>query len=363
MNIVKATRKFEDWLRLHTHVIKDDIKFKHKEMASAAFPFLRATFYRWVQVWPEICDEAAKAPHVIGVGDLHVENFGTWRDAEGRLIWGVNDFDEAASMPYTNDLVRLATSAVLAIEERKLTLKGKAACEAILAGYEEALEAGGRPFVLEEKHPWLRDLANGELRDPAHFWKKMDELEEAREETISLGARDALEHSLPSHELDYRLVSRVSGLGSLGRVRLVALAEWKGGRLAREAKALVASSVGWQAENQRPPEILCQVLASRAVRCIDPFFQIRDRWIVRRLSPHCCRIPLNDLPRHRDELRLLQAMGWETANIHLGSRDAIKSVRKHLKPLKRDWLASAAKKMADSVTDDWKTWRKEHKAN
>ena len=362
MNIVKATRKFEDWLNLHTHVIKDDIKFKHNEMASAAFPFLRATFYRWVQVWPKICDEVAKAPQVIAVGDLHVENFGTWRDAEGRLIWGVNDFDEAAPMPYTNDLVRLATSALLAIEEGKLALKGKAACEAILAGYEEALEVGGRPFVLEEKHPWLRDLANGELRDPAHFWKKMDELKSVRGE-ISVSAKDALEHQLPSRDLEYRLVSRVSGLGSLGRVRLVALAEWKGGRLAREAKALVASSVCWQAENQRPPEILCQVLASRAVRCVDPFFQIRDRWIVRRLSPHCCRISLNDLPRHRDELHLLQAMGWETANIHLGSRDVMKQVRKHLRSQKRDWLTSAAKKMAESVKDDWETWRKEYKAS
>jgi uncharacterized protein (DUF2252 family) len=24
-----------------------------------------------------------------------VENFGAWRDVEGRLIWGINDFDEA----------------------------------------------------------------------------------------------------------------------------------------------------------------------------------------------------------------------------------------------------------------------------
>jgi len=36
---------------------------------------------------------------VLAVGDLHVENFGTWRDAEGRLIWGVNDFDEAWRLP------------------------------------------------------------------------------------------------------------------------------------------------------------------------------------------------------------------------------------------------------------------------
>jgi len=46
----------------------------------------------------------------------------------------------------------------------------------------------------------------------------------------------------------------------------------------------------------------------------------------------------------------------------MGSRDAMKKVRKHLKLFKRDWLASAAKKMTKSVTEDWQTWRKEYKA-
>ena len=50
----------------------------------------------------------------LAIGDLHVENFGTWRDKEGRLIWGVDDFDEAYSLPYTHDLVRLAASAEIA---------------------------------------------------------------------------------------------------------------------------------------------------------------------------------------------------------------------------------------------------------
>ena len=48
---------------------------------------------------------------MLAVGDIHIENFGTWRDNDGRLIWGVNDFDEAAEMPYALDLVRLTTSA------------------------------------------------------------------------------------------------------------------------------------------------------------------------------------------------------------------------------------------------------------
>ena len=136
MNIVKATRKFEDWLALHIRIVEPDLRFKHEQMAAALFPFFRATFYRWVQVWPEVCAELDHVPRLLSVGDLHVENFGTWRDTDGRLVWGVNDFDEACLFPYTMDLVRLATSALLATREDHLTMKPKDAAAAILEGYE-----------------------------------------------------------------------------------------------------------------------------------------------------------------------------------------------------------------------------------
>ena len=115
MNIQQATRRYERWLAQHIEIVRDDIALKHTMMASGAFPFLRATFYRWIQLWPKACHELAGVRPLLAVGDLHIENFGTWRDEEGRLIWGVNDFDEAYPLPWTNDLVRLATSASLAI--------------------------------------------------------------------------------------------------------------------------------------------------------------------------------------------------------------------------------------------------------
>jgi Uncharacterized protein conserved in bacteria (DUF2252) len=356
MNIVKATRRFEEWLRRRTVVVEPDQRAKHKHMAEAAFPFLRATFYRWIQVWPEVCSELAKAPKVLAVGDLHIENFGTWRDAEGRLIWGVNDFDEAAELPYTNDLVRLATSAILAAEEGHLALKPKDACESILDGYGKSLAEHGFPFVLEEQNKWLRQIATNELRDPVPFWKKMDGLPEVKSD-IPASAREALEHLLPAQTLNYRVVRRVAGLGSLGHVRLVALTESFGGKIAREAKALVPSSVYWANEHEGPTEILYQAIMSHAVRAPDPFVQVRGRWIVRRLSPHCSRIELEVLPKNRDECRLLFAMGWETANIHLGSRGAVKEVRRHLEKLTRRQLESDAQAMTKAVRKDWQRWR------
>ena len=222
MNIVKATHRYEEWLGRHTPLVKRDLRLKHERMAEAVFPFLRATFYRWIQIWPEVCSDLAKAPRVLAVGDLHVENFGTWRDLEGRLVWGVNDFDEAAVLPYTVDLVRLATSALFAIDDGHLALKPKDACASILEGYKDSLANGGRPYVLEEENAWLRQIATGVLRDPVHFWKRMDTLPRIGE--FSVSAREALEHLMPERGLTYRTVRRVAGLGSLGHIRVVAIA-------------------------------------------------------------------------------------------------------------------------------------------
>jgi hypothetical protein len=81
-------------------------------------------------------------------------------------------------------------------------------------------------------------------------------------------------------------------------------------------------------------------------------------WLARRLSPYCSRIAWNALPKDRDELRLLSAMGWETANIHLGSQSALKELRRHLKSMAPKWLGTASKDMADAVLHDWRAWKK-----
>ncbi len=142
MNIVESTHAYERWLNQHTPLIPAELRRKHSAMTESQFSFMRATFYRWVQIWPEICRDWTRAPRVLVVGDLHVENFGTWRDIEGRLVWGINDFDEAASMPYANDLVRLATSALIAVEEEKLALDPRCSSQAIPTGRKEQALVG-----------------------------------------------------------------------------------------------------------------------------------------------------------------------------------------------------------------------------
>jgi len=100
MRIAKATASYEAWLGKRITLLPADLRRKHAAMAEGVFFFFRATFYRWMQLWPEVCAKECQAPRVLAVGDLHVENFGTWRDVEGRLVWGINDFDEVYELPY-----------------------------------------------------------------------------------------------------------------------------------------------------------------------------------------------------------------------------------------------------------------------
>ena len=358
MNIRKATTLYEQWLGTFTPLVAADLELKHQQMTTGAFPFLRSTFYRWMQVWPDVCHELATAPTVLSVGDLHVENFGTWRDREGRLVWGVNDFDAAVHLPYTNDLVRLTVSAFLAIQDNHLCVERVEAGDAILAGYRAGLKAGGRPFVLAEEHAWLRDVAVEALRKPAAYWQKLTALPD-----VKLGvpetAQNAIEHCLPVRGQPYVMKHRVAGLGSLGLPRYVALGDWEGGKFAREAKALVPSPATWAHHTTDTPEIFYQTILDRSVRAKDPYVQMQGRWIVRRLAPDCTRIELSALPEERAEAQLLHAMGWETANIHLGTQGSGKEILRDLQKRKGKWLDTAAQAMVRATTADWEAWKRQ----
>jgi hypothetical protein len=355
MTIKKATQSYEAWLAKQITVLKPDLKRKHLAMAQDVFPFLRATFYRWMQIWPEICAEENKAPKVLAVGDLHVENFGTWRDVEGRLVWGINDIDEAYNLPYTIDLVRLAASAHIAIREAKLQIAAKDACVAILDGYRKGLSAS-RPIVLAEEHPWLRLMMTGVLRDPELFWKKIDGLAAWRGR-VPKSARRAIERLLPGKGLDYKLSHRIAGLGSLGRERFVAVSAFEGAKIAREAKALAPSACVWAAGAKASKRIQYQQCLDRSVRAIDPFVRLKGRWIVRRLAPDCSRVELTSMPKERDESKLLHAMGFETANVHWGTPSAIKAIVRDLDRRPEHWLHVAAANMVKATTQDWREWR------
>ena len=349
----ESLENYERWLAGQLDKVwRGDLDTKHEKMRESAFVFLRATYWRWAETILTICEDLARAPMVIGIGDIHLENYGVWRDREGRLVWGINDVDEAADMPYTVDVVRLAASALLSRPAKRRARKG--ICADILAGYRAGL-ATPRPFTIDEQHMWLRRLFAVAERERRRFWKKMDKLRE--DNRMSDRYRKPLESRVPEEGVTYeKFARRAAGTGSLGRPRWVGLGSWRGGRFVREAKAIVPSA--WSLVHRQPraharPGAL---LAAGRFRAPDPWYQMHYRGRATAVtqrpqdrSPGTSRRPgrAGDAGSH----------GIQLANVHLGTADVSKAIRNDLDHRGNKWLIRAAETAAEFVTADFQKWR------
>jgi hypothetical protein len=333
MNIHEATDKYESWLtdQLAGRGGLDTVALglKHDEMRTGkAFSFLRATFYRWAQLWLNL---ERGGPVIACVGDTHVENFGTWRDSQDRLVWGVNDFDEACALPWTSDLVRLGVSARFAIAELDaFDLKPDEALNEIHSGYRTAFIGGSAaPLALENAPPSLRDLVDRMIRkkSPEEFYKKrIKKTDETADvpplaEALLLDSLNGAPLSMPLRRPE---ANDPPGMGSRGKRRFYALAEGDKQFLVREVKPAIASATEWASGGSgRFPDT--QLLTSKR-RFPDPTQRVRDGWIVRRLGNDADKIELGDLQsgdaKMEEERILFRSMGSELANLHLTSANA-----------------------------------------
>ena len=356
MNVNESTRNYEAWMQRCGPVIRHELRDKHAQMRHDPLQFLRGSYYRWARVWPRVCHDSFRAPSLLSVGDLHVDSFGTWRDAEGRMCWGVDDFDEAFPLPYTNDLTRIATSVKICKKLGLLSIRTKDACEAILRAYKRTLGEGGCPIVLAEEDSHLEKLGISVLKPPESFWKKLTAKPSLRGNLPRVVQR-ASEQTLPEPDLEYRVVRREAGLGSLGQLRFVAIAQCHGGCIAREAKNLVPSANLWlNGRGSHKQSYYAEAIGS-ALRSADPYQRVIGSWLVRRLSPDSNPIYIEELGKQRDEEILLSAMGREAANVHLGNRRRAASVLKDVRKRKANWLHRDAKAMARVVWREWKEFR------
>ena len=342
----RAAKRYETWLSGYCELDRKALARKEEKMGRSAFAFLRATFFRWPHYLGAVEPRLLKVPTILCVGDIHLENYGTWRDAEGRLVWGINDFDEAAKLPFTSDLVRLAASALLAGSNR-------AAVAAIESGYRRGLSGPPRPFVLEDLHPELRDLAIVNGAAAKDEWDKIRADGEVTARKLGAPLRDLLLTCLPPGTTNLRLYRRLAGLGSLGRPRYVAVGIWYGGLVAREAKAAAPSAVRMPKTGIANPLADYRRIEALGFRARDPHLHLADRWIVRRLSPEARKIEIDKIEDVANRQVLLQAMGEELANMHRGTAGSAAPLRKALARLPNNWLQRAAAAAAERVSEDY----------
>jgi uncharacterized protein (DUF2252 family) len=145
----------------------DAFRRKFRRMARDPFAFFRGTACLF---YADLADQEPdpwtdeRTSRVWIQGDLHAENFGTYMDGQGALIFDVNDFDEAYIGPVTWDLRRLAASVALmswtkAQPDKEISI--------LIETFLRAYLAQVRDFVQTDRdHEWaLRlDTARGPVR-------------------------------------------------------------------------------------------------------------------------------------------------------------------------------------------------------
>lgn len=363
MDIHECTANYETWLAQQLAATggadAPAIKVKHEKMRVDVFTFLRATFYRWVQLW-EV--EGAAAARIAAAGDVHVENFGTWRAAGGGVACGINDFDEACVMPWHSDLVRLAVSTTLGLRANAtLPLAQETALGAILAGYTEAVSTPS-PSLLALAMPALLDRLQTR-KSAKEFWKDEDKkLLPAVD--LPASAQAALQAALPQHSTavahKIRDPAKPKGTGSLGRQRFFARATAGKIEVLAEAKAFAPSAMAlWRPEQAEPG--LREMIVRLGVLG-DPTNAISGDWVIRLSTSDSVKVELDDLPKVNPtakELELLfRWMGASLGTIHAISPNAT-AVAAELSALQNptQWLTDLTGVWRQNVENDWTIFR------
>jgi hypothetical protein len=160
---------------------------------------------------------------------------------------------------------------------------------------------------------------------------------------------------MPERGIDIKFRACGASGGALGRPRWIGLAEWRGGRVLREATALVTS--GWtRSFGGGAQGVRCKELAYGNYRAPDPWYDAIDEVVVRRLSPNSRTVELGGQPNALLNPRMLHAMGFELANIHLGSGNRRALIDRDLSERKSSWLRQAAAAAAEFVIADHRQW-------
>ena len=149
------------------------LKLKYHKMKKSSFAFLRGSCHLFYEDWPAI-SSLNQAPLSWICGDLHLENFGSYKGDNRLTYFDINDFDESVLAPCTLDITRLMTSLFLAVVEIKPPPDPLALAKLFLDTYTTALRDG--------KARWIeRDTAEGlieTLLDEAQLSNQSDFLDD-----------------------------------------------------------------------------------------------------------------------------------------------------------------------------------------
>lgn len=386
MNVVERIREF------NAGRDPERLAMKYANMRGDAFIFLRASCHLYYDRLPDAA-VLRKAPAVWACGDLHLENFGSYKGDNRQVYFDINDFDESVLAPATWDVVRFLSSVIVGRKSLEAGRKrARALGEVFVSAYAGALGDGQARWLERETAPSpiaellasLRGRRRVDLLDARTVWK-------GKRRRLLVDGRKALAATADqrervtaaieqcwSHDRNRKFFTvvdvarRIAGNGSLGQERFVVLVRGRGhpdGNFLLDLKAAPASSLAGHTPLTQPAwanEAERIVAVQRRLQAIPPAFLHTLTMdglacVLRDLQPSQDRVELARARGQRQHAENLMAvMGQCLAWAHLratgrqGSATADELIDFGASHGWRDKVLDAAADAAEQVKRDWK---------
>jgi uncharacterized protein (DUF2252 family) len=224
--------------------IPELIQFKYEFMKLNLFRFYRGTNHIFYEDLSR-AEGFPESPHAWICGDLHLENFGSYKSDNRQVYFDLNDFDEAILAPSLWEVVRMTTSILIAFDTLNIEeIKALRMAELFLKTIGEMFAAGKSSYIerntargivcefltavnkrkqsdiLSKKTILKKDKLQIILDDPRHF--KLDK-------KLKKDLASHVQHWLKTDEdspYNYKVmdaVFRLAGTGSIGIKRYAIL--------------------------------------------------------------------------------------------------------------------------------------------
>lgn len=322
---------------------------KYQKMRDNPFSFLRGTAHLFYRDFP-FHSPLNQVPQMWICGDLHLENFGTYKGEDRKIYFGINDFDEGALAPCTWDLTRFITSLFVAAEI--LEIDGQTAkdlAQAFLFSYSDALRSGQIRIVdkdnaqgvildlltdLEERKRLdllteRTKLEGGYRRLKIDGTKMLAIAENESQRIINTIDGWAQTQPEPSFFRVLDIATRIAGTASLGLDRYLILVEGKGSTdrnylldlkeqpISALQPYLISPQPQWQNAATRVMKI--ENLVQSAPPALMAAIEINGKsYLLRELQPTQDKIALKSLKGKLNKLdKLVDTMAKVTAYAHL----------------------------------------------
>jgi len=375
------------------------LAMKYRNMRGGSFVFLRATCHLFASQLPDLA-LANASPLVWSCGDLHLENFGSYRGDNDLVYFDINDFDESALMPANWDLLRLLTSLRLASGELGHDKsRTRQLIDELLAAYFAELRRGSARWIERETALGpIRKLLEDVRTQGRKAFVASRTYRRGKALKIEIDGKRALAASSKQHEaveacirryakttpepkfyevLD--VARRIAGNGGLGVDRFVVLVRGKGedGERLLDLKQAIPSALrpdriaaqpSWPDEAQRIAAIAQRALAVPPA-LLHAVTMKRRPYLLRELQPAADRVSYAALAPQGDEIvQFVRSLGQCTAWSHLrGSGRQGAAIADELITFAGDasrarTLRKASKVCANTVVAQWKAYAEAYDA-